>query len=148
MKKQCESCQQFGKGECNAFKCIARGYCDWEEIKRPKSMQNKKNLRKPIDYASKLCLYGKITEQHAKDINEILNNDKIGNSSNSRQTGTLEKELKGIIISNIDGDMRLDNIEWLLTDLENWIDENYVPKQEFKQVSNPLDEEKYETKTI
>lgn len=36
MKNQCESCQQFGKGTCNAFKCIARNYCDWEEIKRPK----------------------------------------------------------------------------------------------------------------
>jgi hypothetical protein len=57
----------------------------------------------------------------------------------------LQKELKGIIVSNIDGDMRLDNIDWLLTDLKQWIEENYTPK-EFKQLSNPLDEEGQVTK--
>ena len=41
MKKQCESCQHFGKGICNAFKCIVRNYCDWEEIKRPKITKEK-----------------------------------------------------------------------------------------------------------
>jgi sarcosine oxidase delta subunit len=29
---------------------------------------------KPIDYAAKLSLYGKITTEHAKEVNEILNN--------------------------------------------------------------------------
>ena len=33
--KQCESCYQYGKGTCNAFKCIARNYCDWEDIIKP-----------------------------------------------------------------------------------------------------------------
>ena len=46
-QKHCETCQQFGKGTCNAFKCIARNYCDWEEIKRPKPMQNTSNMGKP-----------------------------------------------------------------------------------------------------
>ncbi len=49
MKKQCESCQHFGKDECNAFKCIARGYCDWEEIKRKKMTKTKlEKLKKLI----------------------------------------------------------------------------------------------------
>jgi len=40
-----------------------------------KSIKTTKNVGKPIDYVSKLCLYGKITEQHAKDINEIIQNE-------------------------------------------------------------------------
>ena len=39
--KQCESCQQFGKGTCNAFKCIVRNYCNWKEIKRQKITKEK-----------------------------------------------------------------------------------------------------------
>lgn len=38
-------------------------------------MRNKSNLSKSKDYVSKLCLYGKITEQHAKEIDEIINNE-------------------------------------------------------------------------
>jgi hypothetical protein len=34
---------------------------------------DKNKTKELVDYASKLSLYGKITEQHAKDINEILN---------------------------------------------------------------------------
>jgi len=79
--------------------------------------------------------------------NKLVTDTNVGIKTNYTKSCTLKKkELKGIIVSNIDGDMRLDNIEWLLTDLENWIDENYVPKQEFKQLSNPLDEEGQVTK--
>jgi len=38
-----------------------------------KPMQTKPNMGKPIDYASKLNLYGKITEKHAEEINEMIN---------------------------------------------------------------------------
>ncbi len=62
----------------------------------------------------------------------------MDNKSRYLKPSTLKKELKEIIISNIDGDMRLDNIDWLLADLKQWIEENYTPK-EFKQLSNPLD---------
>lgn len=67
---KCESCIQFGKGTCNAFKCIARNYSDWKNIVKP--IHSVSILGKSIDYASKLSLYGCISEQHAKDINEII----------------------------------------------------------------------------
>lgn len=101
-------------------------------------------------------------------INKPVTDTNVGIKTNYTKSCTLKKkELKGIIVSNIDGDMRLDNIEWLLTDLQNWIDQNYVSKEwvakesrnlyplkneprhnkavlrlcniKFKQVSNPLD---------
>jgi len=39
-----------------------------------KYMQNIQNVGKNTDYVSKLSLYGKISEKHSEEINEVINN--------------------------------------------------------------------------
>jgi hypothetical protein len=82
---QCESCQQFGKGTCNAFKCIVRNYCDWEEIKRPKPIQKTSNIGKDKEFV--------------KDINvphkELITDTNVGIKPKELEW---EKTLKSVLI--------------------------------------------------
>jgi len=48
-KKQCESCQHFGKGECDYVKCYKNSWCDWEEIKKPKELEWEKDLLEQLN---------------------------------------------------------------------------------------------------
>ena len=98
-QKHCETCQQFGKGTCNAFKCIARNYCDWEEIKRPKPMQNTSNMGKPkeldweLNKEQKDWLLDVLNTNSDNALKVILINGLISKTLTQQRTELLEEIL-------------------------------------------------------
>jgi len=88
--KQCESCYQYGKGTCNAFKCIARNYCDWEDIIKP-NISN--------DWKQKLYTLF----QSAKNVQELYKEvEKLFSSEIQKEREKVLEEVREIIKKRLD----------------------------------------------